>query len=191
MGLDIGGNTITQASGVLTLDTGPVVNILSAGSVVKPSQPLFAASGAAAWVYWSTEAQWNKPVLNTSIWVNAGNCYSGANTRFTAPVTGTYFVQCCLYMLKDLASNAYYFHPAFAVNGSLGGRLVNTSYPNYRLRGHGQPIATYCWGHMQEVYDLLAGDYIEPLYYSTGGWNGTNGNRYYGANSRFSGFLMG
>lgn len=191
MGLDIGGHTITQASSILTINTGVTASqILSAGGVTRPVQPLFSATGSAAWVYWSTENQWNKPTLPTAI-VNYNSCYSTTLYRFTAPVAGRYFFQSSLHLLKDLANNGYYFHPTFAVNGSLYIRNVNTSYVNYRLRGHGQPIAMYCWGQQAAAYDLLAGDYVEPMYYSTGGWNGTNGNRYYPGYSRFTGFLMG
>ena len=43
MGIDIGGNTITQASSVLTVDTGVPMRLLSTGPVVRPNQSQFIA----------------------------------------------------------------------------------------------------------------------------------------------------
>ena len=51
MGLDIGGNLITQASSVLTINTGASMRMLSAGGVVRPSQTQFIAWGAGDWLY--------------------------------------------------------------------------------------------------------------------------------------------
>ena len=187
MGLDIGGNLITQASSVLTINTGASMRMLSAGSVVRPSHPLFIAVGstAAAWVNF-TQGAWNVVPFGTTL-VNANSCYNTTTSRFTAPVTGMYFFQVSIYMYKDGVSDGYYWHPVFAVNGSLGGRTVNTAYPDYRLRGHGIPIATYQDSHITQVYELVAGDYVEHQVYSTG----TPTNRYYPPYERFTGFMLG
>jgi hypothetical protein len=184
MGLDIGGNTIIQASGTLTIDTGVTTSITSTGAVRRPNNALFSANGGAAWVYMTATA-WNKLAFANVI-INANGAYSSANTRFTAPVDGRYAFQLVLYLLKDGAGLSDYFHPVFAVNGAVAGRVVNTSYPNYRLRLHGINIASYGYGNLAENYDLLAGDYVEPYMYSS-----VATNRYYPANSRFTGFLMG
>lgn len=184
MGLDIGGNTVTQASGTLTINTGVVAAMVSsAGAVRRPNTAVFSANGPGDWVYFATG--WNKLTLPNII-INGNGCYSSANARFTAPVDGRYAFQLALYLLKDEAPADRYVHPVFAVNGSASGRVVNTSYPNYRLRGHGWSIAAYLIGCMAENYDLLAGDYVEPYAYSSYATN-----RYYRGNSRFTGFLMG
>jgi hypothetical protein len=185
MGLDIGGNTITQASSVLTINTGASMRILSAGGVSSPSQVQFQAIGTGDWVYLLPNGQWHK-MLFGDVRVNTNACY--ASSRFTAPVAGSYFFQASCFMLKDGgASDAYYFHPVFAVNGSTAGGTANAN-TNYRLRGYGQPIATYLDSDIRQIYQLAAGDYVEHWVYSTGA---AGGNRYYGPQSRFTGCLLG
>jgi hypothetical protein len=186
MGIDIGGNTITQASAVLTINTGASMRMLSAGGVSRPQHPQFIAIGTGDWVYITPDGQWNKmPFGNAS--VNVGSCYSAALSRFTAPVTGSYFFQASAFLLKDGANPGYYWHPSFYVNGLISGGIVNTAYGNYRLRGYGQTIATYCDSDIRQIYQLAAGDYVEHWFYSTG----AGGNRYLGTQSRFTGFLLG
>jgi hypothetical protein len=184
MGLDIGGNQITQNGSVLTINTGASMALLSAGGVRRPNQPQFIANGSGgAWVYITPDGQWNKmPFAGVSL--NIGNCF--ANSRFTAPVAGRYFFQCSHYLLKDGANDGYYYHPVFAVNGDIAGRTGNT-YPKYRIGGHGMPISTYCNGDIRQVYDLVAGDYVEGYLFSTG----AGGNRRFPDYSRFTGFLLG
>lgn len=194
MGLDIGGNQITQASSVLTVNTGASMKILSAGGVVRPQQIQFTAVGnpALGWVYLAPpESSWNKMPFTTAT-INVNGCYNTSLSRFTAPVSGWYFFQAGNgHLLKDLVSDGYYFHPMFWVNGSASGGVVNTAYGNYRLRGYGQNIATYNIGHITQLYALNAGDYVEYYLYSNGGWNGANGNRYYVPYGRFTGLLLG
>jgi C1q domain len=187
MGIDIGGNQITQASSVLTINTGASMRMLSAGGVSRPQHPQFIAIGTGTdWVYITPDGQWNKmPFANVT--VNVGSCYSGALSRFTAPVAGSYFFQASVYLLKDGANAGYYWHPLFYVNGLPGGGTVNTASANYRLRGYGQNTATYSDSDIRQVYQLAAGDYVEHYLYSTG----AGGNRYYGPQSRFTGFLLG
>jgi len=184
MGLDIGGNTFTQASSVLTINTGVPMRVLSAGSVVRPNQVLFIVRGASAdWV--NLANGWNFLTTFTNIKVNAGGCYSGS--RFTAPVDGMYFLQMTGgHYLKDGASISYYWHPLFGVNGSEAGRTA-TAQANLRLRGHGVSIASYEDGSVTQIYKLFAGDYVQPAVYS----NGSPLNRIYPNYQQWSGFLLG
>jgi hypothetical protein len=187
MGLDIGGNTITQASSVLTINTGASMRMLSAGSVVRPNQIQFQAYGnqVTAWVNF-TDAAWNKlPFPN--VFVNINACYDAANSRFTAPVNGLYFFQASAYIVKNSGSDGYYFHPIFAVNGSLSGRVVNTTYPNYRIRGYGIPFGAYFDTQITQVFELIAGDYVEHYSYATAAGSG----QYHTPYQRFTGFLLG
>jgi len=186
MGIDIGGNTITQAASALTINTGVSMTMLSTGGVLRPKQPQFIAAGTGAWGY--IEGWYVMPFNN--VLLNVGACYDG-NSRFTAPVTGWYFFQVCTYLLKDHANDGYYFHPVFAVNGDIGGRAVNPACAQYRIRSYGENIATYTDGQITQAYALVAGDYVEHKLYSSGGWNGSTGNRHYGSQSRFTGFLLG
>lgn len=186
MGLDVGGTQITQASSVLTINTGASMTMRSTGPVLRPQQTQFIAIGTGEWVYIEG---WYKMPFQTAP-VNVNSCYSTANARFTAPVNGWYFFEAHSYLLKDNANNGYYFHPVFAVNGGISTATVSGS-PNYRLRGYGEPIATYCSGGIYQTYALVAGDYVEHHIYASGGWNGSTGNRYYGSHNRFTGFLLG
>jgi hypothetical protein len=186
MGIDIGGNKITQASAVLTVDTGVPLRLLSNGTVVRPSQALFIAKGSAAgWVDFGNG--WNKINTFATPLVNVGNCYNTSLSRFTAPVDGRYFFQVTgSHFLKDGASESYYWHPLFAVNGSQSGRTVNGN-THLRLRGHGVSIASYDDGSVHQIYALTAGDYVEYYCYS----NGSPLNRYYSPYQQWSGFLLG
>lgn len=186
MGLDIGGNTITQASSVLTINTGSAtMNLLSAGGVVRPKQCQFQAIGNQSLTYVNMANDWNKMPFPTVI-TNVNGCYDTVNSRFTAPVAGLYFFQASCWLLKDGASDAYYWHPMFGVNGGVGTKTVN-GLPSYRIRGHGWPQAGYEDSHVTQVYELAAGDFVEHYVYSTG----SPVNRYHAPYQRFTGFLLG
>jgi hypothetical protein len=186
MGLDIGGNIITQAGAVLTINTGKPMMLRSDGGVVRPNQIQFVAVGVTAgWVAF-VDAQWQKMAFPSAL-VNVNACYDTVNSRFTAPVTGMYFFQASCYCVKNSVSDGYFWHPMFAINGSLGVRTVNESYPDYRIRGHGQPIATYVDTDVREIYSLVAGDYVEHYTYCTG----ANNSNWIPSQSRFTGFMLG
>lgn len=186
MGIDIGGNKVTQASAVLTVDTGVPLRMLSAGSVVRPSQTLFIAKGSSAgWVNfnnaWEAIRTFGTPL------VNVAGCYNASLSRFTAPVDGRYFFQMIgSHFLKDGASQGYYWHPVFGVNGSTAGRSLSGA-TSHRLRGHGVAIASYDDGSIHQIYPLLAGDYVEYWCFS----NGSPLNRYHSPYTQWSGFLLG
>lgn len=188
MGIDIGGNKITQASSVLTVDTGVPLRMLSNGTVVRPSQALFIARGSGGnWINFPNG--WS--IINNfaTVVVNAGGFYNPSLSRFTAPVDGRYFFQVAgCHFLKDGASPSYYWHPVFSVNGGIGNRLIQTDgTPCYRLRGHGVDPASYEDGSIHQIYPLLAGDYVEYSVYS----NGSPLNRYYSPYQQWSGFFLG
>ena len=186
MGIEIGPNKITQASSVLTIDTGVPMRVLAAGPVVRPNQALFVARNTGGtWTNlangWNIITTFNLPIRNQA------GCFSGS--RFTAPVAGMYFFQVTgAHLLKDGASVGYYWHPLFAVNGNFAGGVVNNSgVASYRIRGHGVSIASYDDGSITQIYKLAAGDYVEFCMYS----NGSPLNRYYAPYQQFTGFLLG
>ena len=187
MGIDIGGNTITRASAVLTINTGVPMRLLSTGPVVRPSQTLFIVKGTSGgWVDLGNGWQKITTFTATPI-VNAGGCYNAGLSRFTAPVDGNYFFQVTgSHFLKDGASVGYYWHPVFGVNGSTAGRSIS-GHTSHRLRGHGVSIATYEDGSIHQIYPLIAGDYVEYWLYS----NGSPLNRHYPPYQQWSGFLLG
>jgi hypothetical protein len=190
MGLNVGGNLITQGivlgSAVLTINTGVTMTMLSTGGVVRPNQIQFQAKGNPSGAVTFADGVWTKMPFPNAV-TNVNSCYSAANARFTAPVGGRYFFQASSYLLKNGANNAYYWHPIFAVNGSLSGRVVNTAYPNYRLRGYGVPGASYLDSHITQLYELVAGDYVEHHVYCTGAGQSVYTPEY----MRFTGFLLG
>lgn len=189
MGVFIGSNVISLAGSDLTVNTGVPMKMLSTGPVVRPNQCLFIAGGSSAgWV--NLGNGWNTITTFTTVKVNAAGCYDAANSRFTAPVDGMYFFQtCAAHMLKDGAHVSYYWHPVFAVNGNVGGRVVWAAgnKPNYRLRGHGVSIASYEDASIHQIYKLSAGDYVESNIYS----NGSPLNRQHVPYQQWSGFLLG
>ena len=183
MGIDVNGNQIVQGGGLLTINTGVVTEISSGGAVARPNNALFTATGPGTWQY-PTEAAWSKLAAFTTA-VIGSNCYNAATCRFTAPVDGRYAFQLTLYFLRDTATPGYYAHPSFAVNGGVGTKTAS-GYPHYRICFHGYSVGTYDKGNIGINYDLVAGDYVEAYVYAT-----TGSIRYYPANSRFSGFMLG
>lgn len=190
MALDIGNNAITQGvSGLVITTTAASMTLNPNGIILRPGHTVFQAIGAqtGTWVYWTTDG-WQKVPFATAN-PNVGSCFSVVNSRFTAPVTGRYFFQASAYLMKDHANNGYYFHPNFWVNG---GQATNgATSASLRLRGYGIAANTYLDSQTTQVIALNAGDYVEHYCYSAGGWNGTNGNRYYPNYTRFTGFLLG
>jgi len=94
----------------------------------------------------STVSATNKATFNF-VSVNDGNCWSAANNRFTAPITGSYYFH---YSLLNSAPSAFYAD--FRKNGST---MSTGSFP----RGYSgtQYIANTASG----IIPLNAGDYIE------------------------------
>jgi hypothetical protein len=185
MGLNIGGNTITQASSVLTVSAGAAMQMRSAGAVVRPNQCQFQAIGnqAITWVDFPVST-WNKMPFVTAL-LNINACYSTATSRFTAPVAGMYLFQASCWILKDGANDGYYFHPIFGVNGQIAGGTA-AGQINYRIRGYGIPFASYSDSQITQVYSLAAGDFVEHYIYTSPG-----PSRYHAPYQRFTGFLLG
>lgn len=185
MGIDIGNNLIAKSGANLLITAGAAMEVLAAGSVRRPNQPQFIAVGNAAgtWIVFA-DGTWNKVVYPTAL-LNIGACYNTTTQRFTAPVTGMYFFQACTYLNKINAVVSQYCHPVFYVNGFGAGGAVNTSSPNYRIRGYGIPVGTYLDSQVTEVYSLAAGDYVEHYCYVSVGF------QHHTPYSRFTGFLLG
>jgi hypothetical protein len=132
------------------------------GYYVNTGVPGFIAGSASdpGWITAGTDS-WNK-VNNycTTTVYNRGSYYSTVDTRFTAPVSGPY-----LFIWTAYCYQTVYFHPVFAVNGSLTARRYNLAL---RIRGHGM-VANYNQdAQIEEVINLTAGDYVEVYHYSGG-----------------------
>lgn len=104
---------------------------------------------------------WNKiNNYSSTTSYNKGGHYNTSTTRFTAPVNGPY-----LFVWNSYMYQSSYFHPQFAVNGDVVTRRGSTPY---RIRGHGK-VANYNQdSQMEEIINLIAGDYVEAYCYNGG-----------------------
>lgn len=115
----------------------------------------------------STVSATNKATFN-SVAINDGNCWSAANNRFTAPITGSYYFH---YSLLNSASAAFYAD--FRKNNST---MSIGSYPR------GYSGTQYTANTASGIIPLNAGDYIEI-------W--ITGGTMHSYHCFFTGYLMG
>lgn len=118
------------------------LSIDSSGSVRLPYQPRFFVVNENG----STISATNKATFNL-VSINQGSCWSAANHRFTAPVSGDYFFD---YSLLNNAASAFYIE--FRKNGSA---MSIGTYP----RGYSgtQYVAMTASG----IVTLSQNDYVE------------------------------
>ena len=109
---------------------------------------------------------------------NRGSHYNTSTTRFTAPIAGPY-----LFIWSVYSYQVNYFHPQFAVNGSVSLRRGEVPY---RIRGYGFASNYQTDAQIEEVIYLLAGDYVEV--HSIAGGGDAYMYQYYGL---FSGVFVG
>lgn len=129
------------------------------GYYTSGNVPMFVAGKIAdpGWVSVS-DGGWRK--VNdycTDVGINVGSCYNASTTRFTAPISGPYYLMFSAY---TYAGN--YYHPVIGVNGSPSAR--HGSETKYRIRGHGYVANYQTDSQIEEVIWLLAGDYCEVFW---------------------------
>ena len=150
------------------------------GYYTSGNVPMFVAGKIAdpGWVSVS-DGGWRK--VNdycTDVGINVGSCYNASTTRFTAPISGPYYLMFSAY---TYAGN--YYHPVIGVNGSPSAR--HGSETKYRIRGHGYVASYQTDSQIEEVIWLLAGDYCEVFW-------ATSGTAYhYAPYSLFAGVYVG
>jgi hypothetical protein len=71
-----------------------------------------------------------------------------------------------MFIVSHYCNRPDYVHPAFAVNGDVS--LRRGAAWKARIRGHGHAGNYEVDGHMFEVINLVAGDYVECYLYSSG-----------------------
>lgn len=167
MPINVNGTTITGGTAVTVTDdvgnkiyeqsTDGVVNMprTSAGAALLPMFNVGMGTGT-----WRTI---NGIVAFTATggsgYINVGNCYNTANSRFTAPWTGLYLFKQHIYIYGNSTNYTWYNHPLFLVNGSSTLRRPGNTPYRIRLYGlysnYGQD--TDCC----ELIYLTAGDYVE------------------------------
>lgn len=153
-------------TGTLTVAGNATFN----GRVVAPNHPSFSAAGN----YGALDTASGALIPFQTILVNKGNCYNSSNSRFTAPVAGTYSLSFSVYRYGGYASQ-----PVFRING------------NQWSSGSDVVIATAATATgdatigLTMVVPLAAGDYVDIAQRTS--FTG----RYYGGHSFFSGHLIG
>ena len=125
--------------------------------------PMFVAGRASdpSWVS-VADGAWRK--VNdycTDVGINIGSCYNASTTRFTAPISGPYYL-----MFSAYTYAGGYYHPVIGVNGSPGAR--HGSETKYRIRGHGYVANYQTDSQIEEVIWLQAGDYCEVFWATSG-----------------------
>ena len=140
-------NTIQDATNSTTAMT-----IDSTGRVLTPARPSFSAYLSASVSYGSADTA--QKVTFNATHHNVGSHYDTSNGRFTAPLTGVYYLSACVYVYSvTVAEIQFYINGSsiyrFAVN-SRAGSAVN---PN---------------GGQGSITPLLtANDYVEVYVYAT------------------------
>lgn len=119
------------------------LNVDNSGRVTKPYQPSMAAYKNNGAVNGAGQIIYNGTLHNV------GNCYNSTTGRFTAPITGTYFVSA--FLISTSSGGAGYW--SIRKNGSaiMGADWTSTNYINSSASG---------------VLQLNANDYLDVYNYS-------------------------
>ena len=194
MGIDVNGTIITGGTSLNVTDSSGNrlfqqdnngITRLPANSTGATLIPLFHV-GRGSTEAWTTLGTGVQPFNFTggNGYVNIGSCYNTTNYRFTAPWTGFYLFQVCMYCYyPDGTGYSYYYHPFFIVNGSTTVRRPGGS--PYRIRGYGVYGSYANDADNCELIYLTAGDYVEQ-YNAVG-----NGMQIYPPYSAWSGVYIG
>ena len=165
-------DTSDSDSGQLAIYNGSTKlwGITEHGYVVNPNLPYFHVEKSDVTSYTST----GEIVFNVSVLDNT-NSFSTSTGRFTAPISGTYFL--AFYGLKRDSSS---INGGFAKNGSQ--YRMNQFYQQHE-DGSDQDMV-----HISIIMELSAGDYASVRLDSIGG-----GDFYFGSNKHngFLGYLIG
>lgn len=141
-------------------------NSANYGKYINSNVPAFIVgrnvSGDPGWVNFASSGAWAKVNnYNTDVIINRGNYYNTSTTRFTAPISGPY-----IFIYTSYIYTAGYIHPAFTVNGDVN--LRRGSSWKVRIRGYGM-VANYQQdAQIEEIINLVAGDYVEVYMYASG-----------------------
>ena len=162
-----------NTTGVATISNGYAgaaidsLNIDLAGRITTPNQPSFMAYGG--WSYAASTYIWKG---FATVDHNIGSHWNNSTGRFTAPIAGRYMI----YATNHHSTTTSYHLWAFLKNGSLGGGNWVQSYNT----GGG-----YNTTSKQQVFNLVAGDYLEVAS------NATYPNGYTGGYTAVGAYLVG
>lgn len=163
----------------------------STGRPINPNQPAFYASGTGGWYYHnsfpstaSPGGQWRE-LINAFTWniQQQGGSNMASNGRFTAPVSGYYYMYAQTYMYNDANNSNGYSHFNIGRNSSI--YTGNTGRAPHTIYGHGVP-SHYVPGIMASTtFYMNAGDYASICPYMA------PVARFHGDHSMFAGYLIG
>lgn len=169
MRIQSGFSSDTNTMEFFTNDVSRVV-IDASGRVTMSGQPSFLANLA------SNPAMDVGVIPFTTVVHNVGSHYNAANYRFTAPVTGRYFLSYS--MRANHGTSGHIIHPSFHINGS-SDTASRTIYKN-------DTSAQYMGVTFSYIRQLSASDYVTV---STSG--GSSGGTLQSGQCIFSGHLIG
>lgn len=164
------------STGIVDNATATSLTIDSAGRVLMPSQPAFLAGKndnanlVAAGTY-----------IFDDIYINVGSHYSPSTGRFTAPVTGTYWVSATMQTYGAAVGSQAIF--GFFKNGVLYPSDTDTSAPMRSITDKTGAVGYHNSPSLTGLIPLSVGDYV---YVGV-----LNANTLRGMQSHFSGFLIG
>ena len=160
-GIDVYGDTSTPSLRILDNIAAAVrLQIDGSGRVTMPHQPRFFARSN-----YSSGTGPSGVYVFATVDINIGNGYNSSNGRFTAPVSGTYYIFASALSRSATGLNSY-----LRLNGS-----------NALVYSEDSRSGSYGDVHPKILYNLSAGDYIE--FYCN---NSTYGNAY----DYFGGWLV-
>jgi len=143
------------------------MTIDGSGRITIPNQPAFCINQNGG--TWTSN---QIVVFSTTTHINVGSCYSTANGRFTAPVSGNYFFS-LTYLTPDSAAT---FDVRLRKNGST----------NFGGSYSGAANASYKNGGVVGIINLAANDYVEIVAF--GASNSLHGDA---SHNVYSGHLIG
>jgi hypothetical protein len=155
--------TSTATPLILVTSDTERMRIDSAGRMTLPYQPSFA-------VYSSTTISAGSNSIYNTVDFNVGSHYNTSNGRFTAPVTGKYFI------------TTYCAAENVDTWGGCDIRINGTAYKSMYARRYLSSGSEWCTN--TTIVNLSAGDYV--IIYN--GENTVSGGR---TNNGFSGYLIG
>ena len=166
-----GGIRYSHASDFMRFDTNDAerMRIDSSGRVTMPSQPAFHVRVNNS-SYLTTS-----PVPFSNSVFDVGSNFNTSTYRFTAPISGKYYLVLNMYLRTDNNTDAY---PRFRVNGT------NVQYAYLYNNNTGGRIDAVL--PLNRIFNLSAGDYVDVIFQYSG--SGT----YYGGNeeTNFYGWLI-
>ena len=156
-------------------NSNTALSIDSSGVITYPQKIVWYANNKNAGGTYGVNNAYAKHAYAEVI-VNHGNGYSGTNSRFTAPVAGTYFVTYSMHFRTGTDyKQAQLYKNGSGMGSDYGRQLFH--------RGGGSSSEQTLTANL--YIDLAVNDYIEVYYYVTGG------DIYYHDLNHFGGHFIG